>query len=108
MNEMPAAREPPMTVVLVVADGTEEILGCVDACAPDLALVELLLRMRLDAGRRGAGVRLRDAPVELRELLELVGVAELLGLEPGGQPELGEHRGVAGRQEVVQPGDPPG
>jgi hypothetical protein len=94
-----------MTVLLVVAGRSEVLLGHVDAPTADLALVDLLLRLRLDAGRQGADLRLRDVPAALRELVELAGVAELLGLEPGREAELGEHgRG----EEVVQSRDPPG
>jgi hypothetical protein len=94
-----------MTVFMVVDDHTEVLLGRIDARTPDLALVDVLLRMRLDAGRRGGAVRLRDVPAALRELLDLVGVAGLLGLEARREPEVGEPLGV---DEVVQPGDPPG
>jgi hypothetical protein len=98
---MGAPRDTPMTVVLV-EDGIE-VMGRVDARAPDLALVDRLLRLRLAAGRRGWVLLLRDVPAALRELLVLVGVDELL--EPRGQAELPEQLGV---EEVVQPGDPPG
>jgi hypothetical protein len=93
-----------MTILLVI-DEAEVRFARVDARTPDLALVELLLRMRLEAGRCGATVRLRDVPAALRGLLELAGVAELLGVEPRGQPEVGELLGI---DEVVQPRDPPG
>jgi hypothetical protein len=101
---MRAAREPPMIVMLVV-DEAEVVLGRVDVGRPDLALVDLLLRLRLEAARCGATVRLRDVPAGLRELLELAGVAGLLGLEPRREPEVGEHRGI---DDVVQPRDAPG
>jgi hypothetical protein len=94
-----------MTILLVIHDEVEVVLGCVDARAPDLALVELLLRIRLEAGRCGATVRLRDVPAALRDLLALAGVAELLGVEPRREAEVGELLGI---DEVVQPGDPPG
>jgi hypothetical protein len=93
-----------MTILLVI-DEAEVRFAHVDARTPDLALVELLLRMRLEAGRCGATVRLRDVPAAMRGLLELAGVAELLGVEPRGQPEVGELLGI---DEVVQPRDPPG
>jgi hypothetical protein len=98
-------RDTPVTVVLVGDDGTEVLLGRLDVRMPDLALVDRLLRLRLESGRCGAALALRDVPEPLRELLELVGVADLLGLEPRRQPEVGEQLGV---EEVVQPGDPPG
>jgi len=79
-------------------------VGRVDARRADLALVAALVRLQLIARRDGARVRLRNASDELRALLELVGLADVLGLEPLGQAELDEQLGV---EEVVQAGDPP-
>lgn len=92
------------TIVMVVADGTEVVVGRLDARAPDLALVDALVRMQLLARRRGCWICLRDASEELRGLLELVGLAGVLRVEPRRQAELGEEGGV---EEVVQPADPP-
>ena len=91
-------------VVLVVDADTNEVLGWVDARRPGLALVDSLARMQLGARRRGARLRLRGVSDELRGLLELVGLADVLALEARRQPELGEQLGV---DEVVQPADPP-
>ena len=44
------------------------------------------------------------ASEELGGLLDLLGLAGVLALEPRRQPELGEQVGV---EEVVQPRDPP-
>ena len=71
-----------------------------------LELVDELVRLQLEARRLGCSLRLRNAWTALTELLELVGLAELLtdsALEAGGQPEGREQLGV---QEVVQPRDP--
>jgi anti-anti-sigma regulatory factor len=92
------------TVMIVVDDGTEVVVGRVDARRPDLALVDALVRLQLTARRRGWLMRVRDVSEELRSLLEFVGLAEVLALEPRREPELGEELGV---QEVVQPDDPP-
>ncbi|WP_326699459.1 STAS domain-containing protein [Streptomyces sp. NBC_01754] len=47
---------------------------------PDLALAEAVARLALVARRAGGAVlRLRDAPGELRSLLDLLGLAEVLG-----------------------------
>ena len=100
-------REPgdaPTTVVMVVDDGTEVIVARVDARTPDLALVDALVRLQLSARRRGWLMRLGDVPEDLRALLELVGLADVLALEPRRQAELGEQLGV---EEVVQARDPP-
>ncbi|MFE4367151.1 STAS domain-containing protein [Streptomyces sp. NPDC056835] len=45
---------------------------------PNLAAVEVLARLQLDARRRGCRVRLRDAGRELRLLLDLVGLGNTL------------------------------
>ena len=81
-------------VVLVVDAETDEILGWVDARRPDLAIVDSLARMQLGARRRGTRLALRNVNDELRGLLELVGLADVLALEPRREPELGEQLGV--------------
>lgn len=101
---MPDPGDIATTVVMVAADGSEQVVGRVDARRADLALVDALVRLQLVARRDGARVRLRDVSDELRALLELVGLAGVLGLEPGGKAELGEQPGV---EEVMQAGDPP-
>lgn len=70
---------------------------------PDLAVVDLLARLHLDARRHGASVEMGEICPELRELLELVGLRVLAG-ELCGQAEEGE-KGV-GVEEGVEPGDP--
>jgi ABC-type transporter Mla MlaB component len=77
---------------------------------PDAATVDALARLQLTARRLGCQVRLRDARGELRELLTLVGLGEVvplwapLRLEPGGQAEDREQ--VFGVEEEADPGDP--
>ena len=90
--------------VLIVNADTDEVLGYVDASRPDLALVESLARMQLRARRRGERVRLRNVSDDLRGLLELVGLTDVLAVEAEREPELREEVRV---DEVVQPGDPP-
>ena len=91
--------------VLIVNADTDEVLGYVDASRPDLALVESLARMQLRARRRGERVRLRNVSDDLRGLLELVGLSDVLAVEAEREPEFREEVRV---DEVVQPGDPPG
>ena len=91
--------------VLIVNADTDEVLGYVDASRPDLALVESLARMQLRARRRGERVRLRNVSDDLRGLLELVGLTDVLAVEAERKPELREEVRV---DEVVQPGDPSG
>ena len=88
-----------------MSSGLARRLRCV-ATAPriDLALVDALMRRQLDARRRGRTVRLTNVPDELRALLELLGLDEVLALEPRGEAELGEELRV---DEVMQPGDLP-
>jgi predicted methyltransferase MtxX (methanogen marker protein 4) len=91
-------------VLLIVDAETEEIVARVDARRPDLALVDALARLQLDARRRGGRLRLRNVTDELRGLLELVGLADVLAVEPRREPELGEQLGV---DEVMQPRNRP-
>jgi hypothetical protein len=77
-------------VLLIVDAETDEVVARVDVRRPDLALVDALARMQLDARRRGGRLRLRNATDELRGLLELVGLADVLAVEPRREPELGE------------------
>lgn len=92
------------TLVLVTADGTEVDAGRLPPGCPDLALVDAVARVALEARRRGLALRLRDPSDELRGLLELVGLAGVLGVEAGWEAELGEELGV---EEVVESRDPP-
>lgn len=96
-------RDMPTTVLGVADDGSERELGRFDAGDTDLRLVSALCRLQLLARRRGGHVRLRAPSDDLRELLALVGLDDVLGLEAGGEPELGEQRRP---DEVVQADDP--
>ncbi|HEX3807678.1 MAG TPA: hypothetical protein VHV52_12960 [Gaiellaceae bacterium] len=71
----------------------------------DLQLVDRLARLQLIARRRGYRLALVDPPAALRELIELVGLSEVLGLELQRQPEEREEHG--GVEEERQLGDPP-
>jgi hypothetical protein len=62
-------------------DGSGAIDVFVATTRPDLALVDALARLQLMARRRGCSIRVHTCD-ELRELLLLVGLAEVLGLEP--------------------------
>ncbi|MCU1451165.1 MAG: hypothetical protein JWP02_3335 [Acidimicrobiales bacterium] len=76
---------------------------------PDLGIVDALARLQLAARRLGCAVRVFGACDELRELLDLAGLRQLLGsdeelgIEMGRQTEELEQARV---EEVVQPGDP--
>jgi anti-anti-sigma regulatory factor len=71
---------------------------------PDLAMVDVLARLQLAARRRGLQLRLRRAPPELRELIQLVGLTDVLGVEPCRQAEEREER--LGVEEERDLGDP--
>ncbi len=77
---------------------------------PDAVTVDALARLQLTARRLGRLVRLRDACVELQELIALMGLGEVLpcdarsGLEPRGQAE--EREQACGVQEEADSGDP--
>jgi hypothetical protein len=71
--------------------------------APDLGMVDALARLQLAARRTGWTIRLRVACPEVRELVELAGLADVLALEALGQAEDREQLGV---EEVVEPRDP--
>ena len=76
---MTKADEGPRAEVVLVVGDRELSLGPVepsDRC--DLALVDELLWLQLQARRLGWAVRLRDVSPDLRELFELVGLADRL------------------------------
>ena len=56
----------------------------------DLASADRLARLQLAAGRLGMELRLRRPRPELRALLTLIGLAEVLGVEPVRQAEQRE------------------
>ena len=69
----------------------------------DEAVLDALARLQLAARRIGVSIELRNACPELRDLLNLVGLAgELLGVEVEGQPEEREQVGI---DEEVDRGD---
>ena len=94
-------------VVLVCGD--TEVASWPLAARADLAVVDELARWQLIARRLGCSIRLCGACVELVELLDLLGLGDVVcgtaGLrrEAGGEAEGGEQVGV---EEVVMPDDP--
>ena len=82
----------------------------------DLSTIDRLARVQLAARRLGRTIRLAGAPPELRELIALVGLAEVLPcspsapggsglpLEPGRQAEQREEpRGVQEERDAADP-----
>ena len=82
-------------------DASNAIEVIVETRSPDLDLVDALARLQLTVRRRGCSIRVVPSK-ELRELLLLVGLAEVLSVEPRRESEEGIQLGI---QEVVQPGD---
>ena len=78
---MPGTHDFPRAVMVLVVGDHELPLAVVDAGAQcDLALVDEILRVQLVVARRGWSIRLTQIDDELRELIELVGLGEHLGL----------------------------
>jgi ABC-type transporter Mla MlaB component len=77
---------------------------------PDAATIDALVRLQLSARRRGRRIGLRDASPELRDLLALMGLSEVVpcvagsGLEPVGEAE--EREPTRRVEEEGDPGDP--
>lgn len=86
---MGSEEEGPRDVVVVVDGDVELVVGRADGLRSDLALVDTLARLQLAARRVGSSIRLRNPSEELLELLELVGLDDLVvgragsALEPG-------------------------
>lgn len=89
----------PRARVLLVVGGRAVPVGVLDASLGcDLALVDLVLHLRLAAGRVGAAVHLADVAPELDEILALVGVADRVGRDgqassTGGSPSSAKSSG---------------
>ena len=88
----------------------EPLVCDVGALAPtDAGTVDAIARVALGARRLGSPIRLRAASPELRGLLDLMGLAEVVpcegesGLEPRRQSE--EREELRGVEEEIDPGD---
>lgn len=55
-----------------------EVVCDVHGVEPDAVTVEALARLQLAAGRKGCRVRLRNASAELRELVDFMGLCDVL------------------------------
>jgi STAS domain len=60
---------------------------------PDAASLGALARVQLEAQREGFQISFRHASRELHELLAFAGLAGVLRVETGGEPEQREERG---------------
>jgi ABC-type transporter Mla MlaB component len=91
---------------LLEGSGAEVALCDVGALAADAATIDALARVQLAARRLGRDVCLCDVSDDLRQLLTFAGLADVLGVEPVGQPEQREER--LGVEEEGELADPPG
>jgi hypothetical protein len=71
---------------------------------PDLVTIDALARLQLTATRFGRRIRFRPASAELRTVVDLTGLRELLRVEAGREPEEREQR--LGVEEERALGDP--
>lgn len=99
------------TIVMVVAGDAVVVRWRLDdAAPPDLGVVDALARLQLAVRPRGWSIRLAGPCRELSELLDLVGLADLLADRPDSAFESGrqaESREQLGIEEVVETRDPP-
>ncbi|HYS97715.1 MAG TPA: STAS domain-containing protein [Candidatus Dormibacteraeota bacterium] len=63
------------------------ILDCARCKRPDIATIDRIARTRLEARRRGCEMRLRNPNVATLELIALLGLERVLGVEVQRQPE---------------------
>lgn len=97
--------------VLLEGSDADQVVCDVGALIdPDAVAIDALARLQLTARRLGREIQLRHACDELRELLALTGLrdvmplSESLLLEPAGQTKHGEQ--ALGVEEETDPGDP--
>jgi ABC-type transporter Mla MlaB component len=97
-------------VLLEVCDAEVVVCDVAALADPDAVTVDALARLQLAAGRYGHRIRLLRACAELRDLLDLTGLADVvpcvegLSLEPIGQAE--EREPARGVEEEGDAGDP--
>ncbi len=101
-------RQPRAEVVLLRGDEEVARWALMWAGHPDLGLVDDVARLQLAARRAGCSIWLRHACPELVQLLELVGLGDVVPgpgrpLQVVGEAEDGEEPGI---EEVVVPDDP--
>jgi len=73
-------------------------------CCADLATADALARAQVNARRTGTRLRLVNAAPELRELLDFLGIGDVLLGRREGQPE--EREQPLGVEERREPRDP--
>ena len=78
----------------------------VSTVAPEVAAVDALARIQLNACRLGLEIRLRHASGALLELITFAGLDEVLRVEPGRQAEEREERSCVEEERELD--DPAG
>ena len=78
-------------------------IDCGSVREPTAATIDQIARLKLAARRRGCELELRNTSPFLLELIGLVGLSEVLGLEVEGKPEQGKQSW--GVQEEGELGD---
>jgi anti-anti-sigma regulatory factor len=81
------------------------VLDCGALAHPDCATIDQIARLQLEVRRCGLEVQLTNANEPLLELIQLAGLASVLGVEPGRQSEERKHLGCI--EEEGQLDDPP-
>ena len=85
--------------LLLNARGGATVVCDVGALAdPDVGTVDALARLQLTASRLGGEIRLRDSSQELRELLDLAGLRQVV--------QCGESLPVQPRRKAKEPEEP--
>lgn len=82
---------------------------------PDAVTVDVLARLALAAQRRGRQLRLRNTCPDLRDLLALMGLVDVVGAGAGGvdgdgfepRRQAEQREQVLGVEERAEPADPP-
>ena len=80
------------------------VFDCSTLREPDLGQIDCLARLHLNYGRRHCELRLANAGEGLLDLVDLVGLADVLGVEPGGEAE--EWKEPGGVEEEGELHDP--
>jgi ABC-type transporter Mla MlaB component len=86
-----------------------------DVVEPDAVTVDVLARLALAAQRRGRQLRLRNTCPDLRDLLALMGLVDVVGAGAGGvdgdgfepRRQAEQREQVLGVEERAEPADPP-
>jgi len=95
----------------IINSSDGEVVVCdVGALPANARTIEALARLQLTARRHGRRIRLQRVSPELQQLIEFVGLADVLGVRPalrGRSRDAEEREHPRGIEERVDPDDPP-